>query len=147
MFPGYGHGKSLERAVLLDFKKKVLRGLHFQIPPHAHQKLVYCLIGEVIDVAVDLRINSPTYGQYDCINLSSRKRNGIFIDIGLAHGFYTKSESAILLYNVSTEHSPALDSGIRWDSVGIPWGDDKPIISKRDQEFDCFDKFLSPFIF
>jgi len=127
-------------------KKGVLRGLHFQIPPHAHQKLVYCLIGEVIDVAVDLRKNSPTYGQHEFVRLSAEKRNGVFIDVGLAHGFYTTSESAMLLYNVSTIYEPSLDTGIRWDSVGINWGNINPIISVRDSSFIEFNQFSSPFL-
>ncbi|MBU3630079.1 dTDP-4-dehydrorhamnose 3,5-epimerase family protein [Polynucleobacter sp. AP-Melu-500A-A1] len=126
-------------------KKGVLRGLHFQLPPHAHQKLVCCLSGEVVDVVVDLRINSPTYGQHAIVQLSTEKRNGVFIDVGLAHGFYTISESAMLLYNVSTEYEPNFDAGIRWDSAGINWGDINPIISARDSSFIGMNEFHSPF--
>lgn len=127
-------------------KKGVLRGLHFQLPPHEHQKLVCCISGEVIDVALDLRKDSPTYGMHDFVSLSSVKRNAVFVDAGLAHGFYTISESATLLYNVSTEYAPSNDSGIRWDSAGIIWGDIVPIISERDQSHVGLHQFKSPFL-
>lgn len=126
-------------------KNGVLRGLHFQLPPHAHKKLVCCVSGEVIDVALDLRKGSPTYGMHDFVSLSSVKRNAVFVDVGLAHGFYTISESATLLYNVSTEYAPCSDSGIRWDSAGIIWGDIVPTISERDQSLVGLHQFQSPF--
>jgi len=145
-FVNIGMGVTWNEQYYSISKKGVLRGLHFQLPPHAHQKLVYCLSGEVVDVAVDLRINSPTYGQHDFVQLSAEKRNGVFIDVGLAHGFYTISESAMLLYNVSTEYEPNFDSGIRWDSAGINWGDINPIISVRDSSLIELNKFESPFL-
>jgi dTDP-4-dehydrorhamnose 3,5-epimerase len=126
-------------------KKGVLRGLHFQLPPHEHKKQVCCISGEVIDVALDLRKGSPTYGMHDFVSLSSLKRNAVFVDVGLAHGFYTISESATLLYNVSTEYAPSSDSGIRWDSAGIIWGDIVPTVSKRDQSLVGIHQFKSPF--
>ncbi len=127
-------------------KKGVLRGLHFQIPPHGHKKLVYCISGNVLDVAVDLRQDSPTYGMHDFVSLSSEKCNAVFVDVGLAHGFYTISESAMLLYNVSTEYAPGSDSGIRWDSAGIIWGDIAPTISERDRSLVGLQQFKSPFL-
>jgi dTDP-4-dehydrorhamnose 3,5-epimerase len=127
-------------------KKGVLRGLHFQLPPHEHKKLVCCVSGEVLDVALDLRKGSPTYGMHDFVSLSSVKRNAVFVDVGLAHGFYTISESATLLYNVSTEYAPCSDSGIRWDSAGVIWGDIVPTISERDQSLVGLHQFKSPFL-
>ncbi len=113
----------------------VLRGLHYQVPPHDHAKLVYCVLGEVLDVAVDLREGSPTYGKFTCVTLSSRKCNMLYLERGLAHGFYTKSELAILMYNVTSLYAPEYDMGIRWDSAAIPWPNESPILSDRDREF------------
>lgn len=127
--------------------KSVLRGLHFQIPPLEHTKIVYCVSGEVIDAVVDLRLNSPTYGKYELFNLSATTANIIYIPPGLAHGFYVASRDAILLYKVTTVYSPEHDAGIHWNSVGIPWPDANPTISKRDINFLTFSEFKSPFIF
>ncbi|MDW7973331.1 MAG: dTDP-4-dehydrorhamnose 3,5-epimerase [Thermodesulfovibrio sp.] len=127
--------------------KRVLRGLHFQIPPKDHVKVVYCIYGKILDVVVDLRIGSPTYGHYEMIELSSDKANMIYIPKGLAHGFYTLSDFAIVVYKVTTTYSPDHDTGILWNSLNIPWPDEKPIISRRDSGFIPFADFNSPFIY
>lgn len=124
---------------------KVLRGLHFQLPPHDHAKLVYCTAGRVFDVAVDLRRQSPTYGQFICIELSAEQGNMLYLESGFAHGFYTLSETATLIYNVTSVYAPAHDAGIRWDSVGIPWPDLTPILSERDQGFPALAEYQTPF--
>lgn len=123
----------------------VLRGLHFQTPPMDHTKVVYCVSGEVMDVVVDLRVGSPCYGKFETFLLSGKKSNMLYLPPGLAHGFYVLSQQAIMMYKVTTTYSPENDSGIRWDSVGIPWPNSKPIISPRDQEFPVFKEFASPF--
>ncbi len=125
---------------------RVLRGLHFQLPPMDHIKMVYCIDGKVFDVVVDLRVGSPTYGDFEVFELDSEKSNIIYIPKGLAHGFYVLSEKAIMVYKVSTVYSPQHDTGILWNSVDIPWPDENPIISKRDSEFIHFKDFKSPFI-
>lgn len=125
----------------------VLRGLHFQLPPMDHVKLVYCVLGKVMDVVVDLRIGSPTYGDFEIFQLSSEKANMIYIPKGLAHGFYILSDNEVMMYKVTTVYSEKHDTGILWNSAGIPWPDEKPIISKRDSEFKPFKDFKSPFIY
>ena len=125
--------------------KNVLRGLHFQVPPMAHTKIVYCLSGKVLDVIVDLRRGSPTYGKHVTIDLDAEKANMVYIPQGLAHGFYVTGSHAILQYKVTTVYSPENDSGILWSSVGIDWPDSHPIVSKRDQSFLPFEAFDSPF--
>ncbi|MGI9860905.1 dTDP-4-dehydrorhamnose 3,5-epimerase [Moorella naiadis] len=125
----------------------VLRGLHFQMPPKDHIKLVYCVSGEVIDTVVDLRRGSPTYGKFQIFTLNAEKSNILYIPSGLAHGFYVISENAILVYKTTTVYSPEHDAGILWNSVGIPWPNEKPIISKRDSEFVAFEDFVTPFIY
>ena len=128
-------------------KQRVLRGLHFQLPPKSHTKMVYCIQGSVLDVILDIRLGSPTYGEYISIDLSAEKSNIIYIPPGIAHGFYVLSKEAVLVYKISTTYSQPLDSGIRWDSAGINWPDNHPIISERDENLITFDKFDSPFIF
>ncbi|MFB4168639.1 dTDP-4-dehydrorhamnose 3,5-epimerase [Virgibacillus sp. JSM 102003] len=123
----------------------VLRGLHFQNPPMHHVKLVYCIMGEVLDAVVDLRNGSPTYGQNQLFKLSAEKKNLIYIPAGMAHGFYVTSENAVVVCNLSTVYSPEYDSGIRWDSLGILWPDQTPILSQKDKELPLFTEFSSPF--
>ena len=119
--------------------------MHFQIPPHDHSKLVYCVHGKVFDAVVDLRVSSSTYGKYDTTELDSETINVLYIPAGLAHGFYTISERAIMIYKVGTMYSSEYDTGILWNSLGIPWPDENPIISDRDNQFIEFDQFKSPF--
>lgn len=128
-------------------RQGVLRGLHFQIPPHEHVKLVYCIVGCAFDAVVDLRKNSPTYGKYETFELEADKENILYIPSGLAHGFYVLSERAIMVYKVSTVYSPEHDTGILWNSVGIPWPDKNPILSERDSQFLTLKLFKSPFDF
>lgn len=125
--------------------KRVLRGLHFQLPPKEHTKLVCCVSGTVMDVVVDVRKGSPTYGQYSIFILESDKANMVYIPHGLAHGFYVLSEQAIVLCHMTTVFSPAHDSGIRWNSLSIPWPDDNPILSKKDRELPALSDLVSPF--
>jgi dTDP-4-dehydrorhamnose 3,5-epimerase len=124
-------------------RANVLRGLHFQIPPHDHHKLVTCIEGRVFDVVVDLRKGSPAYGQYQSFELDGG--DGVFVPSGCAHGFYVRSESATLLYNVTTVYAASHDAGIRWDSVGIAWPSERPIVSDRDAGLPPFKVFATPF--
>lgn len=128
-------------------KQGVLRGLHFQLPPHDHAKLVYCLTGEVLDGVVDLRIGSPTYGQYEVVTLSAEKGSLLYLPAGMAHGFYVTSSEAILSYCVTSVHAPESDAGIAWNSAGIPWPASDPILSSRDRGFVALKDFMSPFRF
>ncbi len=125
--------------------KNVIRGMHFQLPPMDHVKVVYCVQGEVMDVVVDLRIGSPTYGQYAIFELSAAKANSIYIPKGMAHGFCVLSELAIMVYKVSTIYSPEHDAGISWDSMGISWPTMNANLSLRDHNFPKFAQFDSPF--
>ncbi len=125
--------------------KHVIRGLHFQLPPMDHVKLVCCVAGNVIDVVVDLRVGSPTYGQHELFELSAAKGNSIYIPKGMAHGFCVLSDQAVMVYNASTIYSPELDAGVRWDSAGVLWPTTQAILSVRDQSFSSLDQFVSPF--
>lgn len=127
--------------------KRVLRGMHFQIPPHEHAKLVYCILGSVLDAVVDLRMDSPTYAEHATFKLSADQANMIYIPVGMAHGFYVLSEEAIVVYNVTSMHSPDHDTGILWSSAGICWPDKNPIVTTRDSQFVALSNFQSPFHF
>jgi len=126
-------------------QKDVIRGMHFQLPPHDHYKLVYVPYGELMDVILDLRKNSDTYGEYINVNLSAENRNSIYIPKGLAHGFKALKNNTITVYNVSTVYNENSDSGVHWDSFGFNWGIKNPIISEKDQNLIKLDKFKSPF--
>lgn len=123
----------------------VLRGLHFQLPPYQHAKLVFCTAGEVLDVAVDLRKGSPGFGRHVRHVLSAERGNMLYLPTGVAHGFYAVSATTTLVYNVSSVYAPAYDTGIRWDSVGIDWPTASPELSDRDRAFVPFALFDSPF--
>ena len=125
--------------------KNVIRGMHFQLPPMDHVKMVYCVEGEVIDAVVDLRIDSPTYGQYALFELSASKANSIYIPKGMAHGFCARSDQAVMVYKVSSVYSPEHDAGVLWNSVGIPWLIEQPCISDRDKSLPALSDFKSPF--
>lgn len=128
-------------------QRGVVRGMHFQTPPHEHGKLVYCVRGEVLDVIVDLRRGSPTYGHHHQIRLDESHPVAVYMPAGLAHGFCALSDDATLIYKVTSEHAPAHDCGVRWDSVGVVWPVDAPIVSDRDRAFPALGDFVSPFAF
>lgn len=125
-------------------RKNVLRGMHFQLPPHEHEKHVYCTHGVVRDVLLDLR-TGPTYGNVASVELSGCNGRILFIPKGIAHGFLALTEEALMLYKTSTVHAPQADYGIQWDSFGFDWGQVDPIVSTRDQQHISFADFKSPF--
>ena len=129
--------------------KGVLRGLHFQKPPFAQAKLVRCIEGKVLDVVVDIRKNSKTYGQYFTTELSGENKKQVFIPRGFAHGFLVLSESAIFAYKVDNTYAPEHDAGIRWNdpTVNIPWGisESEVLVSMKDAQLPFFTEFDSPF--
>lgn len=115
--------------------KGVLRGLHYQLPPHAQGKLVRVVVGEVFDVAVDIRTGSPTFGRWVGEILSESNKRQLWIPPGFAHAFLTLSETADFLYKTTSFYSPAAERCIRWDdpSVGIQWpAGVTPILSAKD---------------
>ena len=116
----------------------VLRGLHFQKPPFAQAKLIRCIVGEILDVVVDLRENSSSYGSVKSIILSSVNKKQLFIPKGFAHGFVVLSDTALISYKVDNYYSHAHDSGILWNdpALNIDWviNPDQLIISSKDQK-------------
>jgi dTDP-4-dehydrorhamnose 3,5-epimerase len=126
-------------------RKGVLRGMHFQLPPHDHAKLVYCIAGRIIDVVVDLRKSSATYGRAASAELSEANRMMFYIPSGFAHGFLSLEERSVTVYKTTAVHSPKHDAGIRWNSFGFDWGMATPIISGRDLLLPEKKDFISPF--
>lgn len=125
--------------------KNVVRGMHFQLPPHAHEKLVYCTRGAVRDVLLDLR-KGDSYGRVASAEISGENGHLIFIPKGIAHGFVALVDETLMLYKTSTLHSPEADCGIRWDSFGFNWDVvDAPIVSMRDTCHPSFTEYSSPF--
>tara|TARA_B100000900_G_scaffold397524_1_gene397968 strand:- start:1788 stop:2330 length:543 start_codon:yes stop_codon:yes gene_type:complete len=128
--------------------KGVVRGLHFQFPPFEQTKLVRCISGKILDVAVDIRKNSKTYGKFFSIELSSENSKQLFIPKGFAHGFQVLSEDAIVNYKVDNFYNPKSDSGIIWNDKDllINWRHDiEPILSKKDLNLEFFKNLKSPF--
>lgn len=129
-------------------KKNVLRGLHFQEPPAAHDKIVTCLEGKVLDFFVDIRKSSSTYGKVVTVELNCEQPQLIYLPKGLAHGFLTLSEQATLFYKTDHVYAPELDKGILWSSVGLELEIEdlgELIISERDKAFPTLADYESPF--
>ena len=138
----YKKSEFFENGIAIEFNqdnhskstKGVLRGLHYQKSPYAQAKLVRCSKGRIYDVAVDIRPESKTFGQYVKVELSEENKQMLFIPEGFAHGFVVLSEEAELLYKASGEYAPQADRGIRWndETIGIDWEIDfKPIFSEK----------------
>jgi len=125
--------------------KNVLRGMHFQMPPAAHAKLVYCIAGRALDVVLDIRKNSPAFGRCHARELNDVNRDILFIPVGLAHGFLALEDDTTMVYQTSTAHSPAQDTGIVWNSFGFDWPVKNPVLSERDRKFPTLREFQSPF--
>ena len=115
--------------------------------PYFHAKLVYCVQGSILDVALDVRIGSPTFGKSLMMELNAESGQALYFPKGIVHGFYCLSEEALMVYKVSTTYSPKDDTGILWNSAGIDWPVQNPIISARDCGFSSFADFESPFVY
>lgn len=130
----------------------VLRGLHFQAPPHAQEKLVRCTRGRIFDVAVDIRKGSPTYGKWVGTELSAENGRQLFIPNGFAHGFLTLEPECEVMYKCSALYAPSHDGGVRWNdpSIGIDWPLPSgfcPQLSAKDEVQPLLADFDSPFIY
>ncbi len=125
----------------------VVRGLHFQVPPHAQAKLVRVVRGAVLDVVVDLRKGEPTYGQHFSAELSETNHFMLYIPEGFAHGFRTLEDDTVFFYKCSRYYNRGSERSIRWNDpeLGIDWGTDTPILSEKDKEAMLFRDFDSPF--
>lgn len=125
--------------------KNVIRGMHFQSPPHSHSKLVKCFSGEILDVFLDLRKESPSYMKYEAVKLRENDGKSIFLPEGIAHGFLSLKDKTVVLYNVSSVYNSNNDTGILWNSFGFDWQINDPIISLRDRKLKSINNFNTPF--
>lgn len=125
--------------------RHTLRGLHYQRPPHAQAKLVRCSRGRILDVAVDVRRGSPRYGAHTMAELSAENGRQLYVPAGFLHGFLTLTDDCEVQYKCSDYYAPDCDGAVRWDSLGIDWGTDAPLLSDKDAAAPRFDDFVSPF--
>jgi dTDP-4-dehydrorhamnose 3,5-epimerase len=133
---------SLSRAV------GTLRGLHFQAPPHGQGKLVRCGRGAIFDVAVDIRLGSPTYGQWKGYELTAENGHQLYVPVGFAHGFVTLKPDSEIVYKCTDYYEPQAEGAVHWDSCGINWPlSVAPILSDQDTTAPALADFDSPFIY
>jgi len=127
--------------------KNILRGLHFQAPPFAQGKLVRVIKGAVLDVALDIRKGSPTYGQHFALELNESNKTMLWIPPGFAHGFLTLVDETIFSYKCTGLYNQSSEGGILWNdpALGIQWGIDQPILSQKDEILPKLADFNSPF--
>jgi len=128
-------------------RKGTIRGLHFQLPPYSETKLIRCLRGKILDVFVDLRKNSPTFGQWDSVELTEDKFNMILIPRSFAHGFKTLTDNCEVVYKVDNYYSKENECGIIWNDseLNINWNTGVPILSDKDKSNMSFKDFVNKY--
>jgi dTDP-4-dehydrorhamnose 3,5-epimerase len=128
----------------LSVKKGIIRGLHFQFPPHTEAKLVRVICGEIYDVFIDLRRGSLTFGQWDSIKLSADNKKMVYIPRGFAHGFCTLTKNCEVLYKVDNYYTPDSEGTISWNDsdLAIKWPVNNPILSEKDAKAPSFREFI-----
>ena len=152
-FEGYNSQEFKKNGIDIDFLQdnyskscaKVLRGLHYQKPPYAQAKLIRCIKGKIIDIAVDLRPDSPTFKEYIKIELSEENNYQLFVPAGFAHGYVVISEEAYICYKVDNKYKPTSEAGIFWadKTLNIDWGIDFiPILSEKDKKLPMFEEVI-----
>lgn len=141
------HKKWVQENHSLSVEKGVIRGMHFQLPPHSEAKLIRVINGKIYDVFIDLRKGSPTFGQWDSINLSADNQKMIYIPRDFAHGFCTLTENCEILYKMDNYYAPNSEGSIRWNDpdVGINWPMNNPIISEKDLKAKSFREFVEKY--
>lgn len=137
---------TLKEEIFSVSRKNVLRGLHFQVPPYDHQKLIYCVQGRILDVVVDIRRTSPHFGEVFSAELSSENRHILLVPRGFAHGFLSLEDNSTVVYKTDTVYAPDHDQGIKWDSINFEWPIAEPIVSERDSGTPKLIDFDSPFV-
>lgn len=145
LFEKFGLETDFKESFCSVSKKDTIRGMHFHHPPKEHAKLVYVTRGSLLDVVLDLRKNSPTYGKCVTVHLTEENKSMIYISPGFAHGFLSLEDDTTTVYLQTGVYSQEHDDGIHFDSFGMEWQVKNPIVSKRDQSFRTMDTFNSPF--
>jgi dTDP-4-dehydrorhamnose 3,5-epimerase len=144
-FQSHGLNTQWRESYFSTNHRGVVRGMHFQTPPQDHEKLVFCTRGKLMDVILDLRTASPTYGQHICIELSEETATAVYIPKGMAHGFESLVDETTMVYNVATVYHPENDQGVLYNIFGCAWKTKNPIVSQRDLAFGTFNDYASPF--
>lgn len=141
------HKKWVQENHSLSVEKGVIRGMHFQFPPHSETKLVRVINGKIYDVFIDLRKGSPTFRQWDSINLSADNKKMIYIPRGFAHGFCTLTKNCEILYKVDNYYASDSEGSIRWNDqdLGIYWPVNNPILSEKDSKAESFEEFIEKY--
>ncbi len=149
IFKNHGlHGNWVQENHSLNKKKNTVRGFHFQLPPHSETKLVRVISGKVLDVFLDLRKNSPTFGQWDSIVLSGENKKMLYIPRGFGHGICTLEDNTAMLYKVDNYYAPDHEGDIIWNDpeLGVEWPlDGKPILSEKDSKAKSFREFIGTY--
>lgn len=125
--------------------KDVIRGMHFQVPPSDHVKIVYVNTGSILDVVLDIRKSSSTYGKFFTLEMDTLNRKLLYIPKGCAHGFKSCENNTMVTYLQNSVYDPVSDLGIKFNSFGMNWGVNIPIISERDNQFVDLEHYKSPF--
>lgn len=154
-FESYNEGAFKQNGIEANFVQDnqslshsgVLRGLHFQAPPHDQGKLVRVITGAVLDVAVDIRKNSPTYGEHIAVELTEENKTMFYIPPGFAHGFLTLRDNTIFSYKCTNLYNKASEGTVLWNdkNLSINWNISNPILSEKDVNGTPFAEFKSPF--
>jgi len=136
-----------QESLSFNERRMTVRGLHFQLPPFPETKIVRVTQGAAMDIALDLRRTSPTYGKHFAIELSATNGNALYIPAGFAHGFQTLEDNTLVEYKINVAYHPELTAGIRWNdpSLDIRWHTGEISVSERDAALPLFAKFESPF--
>ena len=153
----YNRQRMVDAGIEIDFvqdnhslsaKVGTVRGLHFQSPPHAQDKLVRCGKGALFDVAVDIRRGSPTYGNWIGVELSFENGKQLLVPAGFLHGFVTRAPDTEIVYKCSDYYLPECDGAVRWDTCGIDWGisEGDALLSDKDTKAPALADFESPFV-
>lgn len=145
VFQQYGLETEFKESYFSVSSKNVIRGMHFQVPPFDHTKLVYLSRGMILDVVLDIRSTSPTFRQFYSIVLHPKTPFALYIPPGCAHGFKSLTENSVVTYLQTSIYNEASDTGILWNSFGMEWGEGPFIISERDKQFTELNYFESPF--
>ena len=130
-------------------KANVLRGLHYQLAPYAQGKLISVAVGEVFDVAVDIRVGSPTYGKWAGVTLSAKEQNMLYVPEGFAHGFLVTSPEARVVYYCTSEYSPEYERGIAWNDIeiGVDWPFSDVVVNEKDASFGSLSGAENNFVY
>lgn len=148
IFRKYGiHRNWVQENHSLSVEKGVIRGMHFQFPPHMETKLVRVISGEIYDVFIDLRKDSSTFGNWDSITLSVDNKKMVYIPRGFAHGFCSLTKNCEVLYKMDNYYAPNSVGIIRWNDpdLGIDWPVNDPILSEKDSEAKSFREFIETY--